>query len=101
MHLVSTYNYPLAHNIPVETVVEYLLQAPRITRDIAPVGWKFLDPPRDGTIMLVWQPPQLGTQFASDGLIWADAEYAFDTDARGYVSYENILLGFCRKLIVT
>ncbi len=75
----------------METVVEYLLHAPRIMRDIAPVGWKFLDPPRDGTIMLVWQPPQLGTHFASDGYVWADAEYAFDTDARGYVSLKSVL----------
>ncbi len=74
----------------METVVEYLLHAPKITRDIAPVGWKFLDPPRDGTIMLVWQPPQLGTHFASDGFVWADAEYAFDTDARGYVSLKSV-----------
>jgi hypothetical protein len=85
----------LAQNIPVEAVVEYLLQAPRIARDLAPVGWKFLDPPRDGTIMLVWQPPQLETHFASDGLIWADAEYAFDTNARGYVSSEYIARILC------
>ena len=37
--------------------------------------------------MLVWQPlGKMGTQFASDGYIWADPETAFSSEARGYVS---------------
>ncbi|KAL9600758.1 MAG: hypothetical protein Q9219_002999 [cf. Caloplaca sp. 3 TL-2023] len=47
--------------------------------------WTFVDAPADGTSMLVWQPlAKLGTEFASDGYIWADAEQAFSSQAKGY-----------------
>jgi hypothetical protein len=85
---VSRNRYPLLpSNISLETVVDFLLQAPKIVRDLQPMCWEMLDAPRDGTLMLVWQPSnQLGTNFASDGYIWADAEQAFNTESRGYVS---------------
>lgn len=36
--------------------------------------------------MLTWQPlNQLGTNFSSDGYVWADVEQAFTFEARGYV----------------
>lgn len=36
--------------------------------------------------MLVWQPlAKLGTEFASDGYIWADPEQAFSSHTKGYV----------------
>ena len=35
--------------------------------------------------MLVWQPPQLGTAFASDGYVWADAETALVHEHNGEV----------------
>lgn len=48
--------------------------------------WTFLDGPQDGSVMLTWQPlNQLGTNFASDGYVWADVEQAFTFEARGYV----------------
>lgn len=48
--------------------------------------WTFLDGPQDGTVMLTWQPlNHLGTNFASDGYVWADVEQAFTFEARGYV----------------
>jgi len=50
------------------------------------MNWMFLDAPEDGTVMLVWQPlNQSGTQSATDGYIWADAEQAFSSEVRGYV----------------
>ena len=61
--------------------------------------WTFLDAPQDGTVMLVWQPlAQLGTKFAPDGYIYADAEEVFAHQHRGYVcafasdakSYNNV-----------
>ena len=70
----------------VETIVDYLLQAPNITRSTAPMNWTYLEAPGDGTVLLVWQPPQLATHFASDGFVWADPEQAFSLDAKGYVS---------------
>lgn len=47
--------------------------------------WTFLDGPQDGTVMLTWQSlNHLGTNFASDGYVWADAEQAYTYDVRGY-----------------
>ena len=69
----------------VETIVDYLLQAPSITRQTSPMIWTYLNAPVDGTVLLVWQPPQLGPNYASDGYIWADPEQAFTLDAKGYV----------------
>ncbi|KAL4810868.1 hypothetical protein BDV18DRAFT_128141 [Aspergillus unguis] len=86
MHLVSRNRYPLMHMMPTETVVEYLLSAPKIVREAQPMHWTFLDGPQDGSVMLTWQPlNHLGTNFASDGYVWADAEQAFTFEARGYV----------------
>ncbi|KAL4922855.1 hypothetical protein BDW62DRAFT_3863 [Aspergillus aurantiobrunneus] len=86
MHLVSRNRYPLMHMMPTDTVVEYLLSAPKIVREAQPMHWTFLDGPQDGTVMLTWQPlNHLGTNFASDGYVWADAEQAFTFEARGYV----------------
>jgi len=55
-------------------------------RDTSPVAWTyFATPPQDGTVLLTWQSPRMNTQFASDGMVWADAESAFDMNIRGYV----------------
>ncbi|KAL4752758.1 hypothetical protein BDW72DRAFT_170505 [Aspergillus terricola var. indicus] len=86
MHLVSRNRYPLMHMMPTDTVVDYLLSAPKIVREAHPMHWTFLDGPQDGTVMLTWQPlNHLGTNFASDGYVWADVEQAFTFEARGYV----------------
>ncbi|OQD68620.1 hypothetical protein PENDEC_c033G03740 [Penicillium decumbens] len=84
MHLISRHVYPNMHMMPSETAVEYLTSAPRVCRQ-QPMHWSFLDGPADGTVMLTWQPlAQLGTNFASDGYVWADVEQAFTFEARGY-----------------
>ncbi len=76
-------------------VVEYLIQAPRIVKEQAPMNWQFLTSPQDGDILLVWQPPQMGAQEASDGYVWADPETAFSSEMRGYVRTWSSLLGAC------
>lgn len=76
--------------------MNYLLEAPRITREAAGMSWTFLDAPQDGTVMLVWQPlAQMGTSASSDGYLWADPEQAFSSEAKGYVrlSRESISEG--------
>ncbi|KAF7714776.1 Uncharacterized protein PECH_007325 [Penicillium ucsense] len=84
MHLVSRNRYPNMHMMPTETALEYLLSAPR-TCQTQPMRWTFLDGPQDGTVMLTWQPlNHLGTNFASDGYIWADPEQVFTFEARGF-----------------
>lgn len=35
--------------------------------------------------MLIWQPPQLGTHSATDGLVYYGPEAAFSSEVRGYV----------------
>ena len=85
VHLLSNFRFPTVAHMTVEAIVDYLLQAPNITRHTAPMNWTYLDAPADGTVLLVWQPSQLGNHFASDGYIWADPEQAFSLDAKGYV----------------
>ncbi|KAL1966338.1 hypothetical protein VTN77DRAFT_4691 [Rasamsonia byssochlamydoides] len=85
MHLVSRSRYPVMNALPTETVVDYLISAPKVVRELQPMHWTFLDGPPDGTTLLTWQPlNHLGTNFASDGYVWADAEQAFTFEARGY-----------------
>lgn len=56
-------------------VTKWLLAAPKIARDTAPFFWTYVDTPQDGTIFLTWQPLQrLGTEFSTDGYIWAGQE---------------------------
>ncbi|RDW85246.1 hypothetical protein BP6252_02836 [Coleophoma cylindrospora] len=81
VHLISTFRYPMLHQIHHEKVAQMLLQAPKIARDQAPFYWTYLDRPAAGTILLTWQPLSiLGTDFASDGFIWAPAETAFQME---------------------
>ncbi|KIV93100.1 hypothetical protein PV10_04341 [Exophiala mesophila] len=85
MHLISKHRYALANNPSFETITNYLLEAPKIVRDLQPMHWQFLDTPQDGTMMLTWQPLEyLATNFASDGYIWADVEVVFKTEVKGY-----------------
>ncbi|EEH38226.1 hypothetical protein PAAG_01147 [Paracoccidioides lutzii Pb01] len=85
MHLVSSYRYPLTSTLSHETAVDYLISAPKVVRELQTVHWMFLDGPPDGTVLLTWQPLNyLGTNFASDGYFWADAEQLYSTEIRGY-----------------
>ncbi|KIX98330.1 uncharacterized protein Z520_05631 [Fonsecaea multimorphosa CBS 102226] len=85
LHLVSKYRYPITSNPAVDTIVGYLLEAPKIVRDLQPMQWQFLDTPADGTLILEWQPLEyLGTSYASDGFIWADVEHVYKSEVRGY-----------------
>ena len=73
-------------NVNLDTIVEALLQAPKIAKEVAPMSWMFLDAPRDGSVMLVWQAlSSLGTRSASDGYVWGDPEQAFSQEHKGYV----------------
>ncbi|KAF1973381.1 DUF1750-domain-containing protein [Bimuria novae-zelandiae CBS 107.79] len=85
IHLVSSYRFPTLPSIQPQQALEYLLRAPEIVRNASPVAWTFFThPPADGTALLVWQPPRMGTHFASDGLIWADAEVSYEMNLSGF-----------------
>lgn len=86
VHLISSYRFPTLPGLQAAQALEYLIKGPQIVRDTSPVAWTFLSaPPPDGTVILTWQPPRMGTMFASDGMVWADAESAYDMNVRGYV----------------
>lgn len=72
-------------NPNIEQIVNYLIEAPKIMREVAPVQWQYLDGPPDGSMFLVWQPLEMQTNFASDGYVWSDAETPFNSEVRGYV----------------
>ncbi|RMD44078.1 hypothetical protein DV735_g1064, partial [Chaetothyriales sp. CBS 134920] len=85
MHLISKHRYPIINNYSLETIVGYLLEAPKIMRDLQPVQWQFIDAPPDGTIFLAWQPLEyMATTMASDGYIWADPEHVAKSEMHGY-----------------
>lgn len=81
VHLVSSYRYPTMPRMDMNEVAKWLMTAPQIARDRAPFFWTYLDKPADGTILLTWQPLQrLGTNFATDGFVWAPPEQVYKHD---------------------
>ncbi|KAH6704052.1 hypothetical protein BKA61DRAFT_493798 [Leptodontidium sp. MPI-SDFR-AT-0119] len=88
VHLVSTYRFPQLAQIHPDKVAEYLLSAPKIARDQATFYWTYLDRPADGTVLLVWQSPQLGSDFPSDGYIWSPGESPFAIEVTGGYTLE-------------
>jgi hypothetical protein len=88
VHLVSSFRYPAIPRLDLNEVAKWLMSAPQVARDRAPVFWTYLDKPADGTILLTWQPLQrLGVNFATDGYIWAPPEQVFKHDlGNGLVS---------------
>ncbi|CZT06080.1 uncharacterized protein RAG0_11915 [Rhynchosporium agropyri] len=88
VHLVSSYRFPQLAQIHPDKVAEYLLGAPKIARDQATFYWTYLDRPADGTVLLVWQSPQLGSEFPSDGYIWSPGESPFAIEVQGGYTLE-------------
>ncbi|KAI5466781.1 hypothetical protein BGZ63DRAFT_7662 [Mariannaea sp. PMI_226] len=81
VHLISSFRYPVMPRLDINEVAKWLMSAPQVARDRAPFFWTYLDKPADGTILLTWQPLQrLGTNFATDGFIWAPPEQLYKQD---------------------
>ncbi|KIW05629.1 uncharacterized protein PV09_03500 [Verruconis gallopava] len=85
LHLMSTYQFPLMQRVGLPQVLQNLLQAPQIVREMKPMAWTYLQPPQDGTMFLTWQPPRMGNTFATDGYIWLDQEMTYRQNISGYV----------------
>jgi hypothetical protein len=67
--------------IDLQEVTKWLYQAPKIAQHQAPFYWTYIDSPKDGSVLLTWQPlSRLGTEFASDGYVWAGPETYFQQD---------------------
>jgi len=103
VHLLSLFKFPhQPSQLPRDTVLEYLLQAPKIVREVAAVVWQYLTPSActDGTVLLAWQPTnQLGTSYATDGYVWGGTESQYSVQVRGYVSCRSSLLATGRKYL--
>ncbi|KAF2272134.1 DUF1750-domain-containing protein [Westerdykella ornata] len=85
VHLISSFQFPKVAALLPAQALEHLLRAPTIVKSAQPVAWTYLStPPPDGSMFLAWQSPRMGTNFASDGLVWADAEMSFEVSVRGY-----------------
>ncbi|KAK7430873.1 hypothetical protein QQZ08_002663 [Neonectria magnoliae] len=81
VHLISSFRYPAMPRLDLNEVAKWLMNAPQVARDRAPFFWTYLDKPTDGTILLTWQPLQrLGTNFATDGFVWAPPEQIYKHD---------------------
>ncbi|KAM0564065.1 hypothetical protein ACHAPJ_000273 [Fusarium lateritium] len=81
VHLISSFRYPVMPRLDLNEVAKWLMSAPQVARDRAPFFWTYLDKPTDGTILLTWQPLQrLGTNFATDGYVWAPPEQLYKHD---------------------
>ena len=92
---VNNFRYPTAQRLSLDSVFEYLLQAPQIVKQLQPMHWEYLNGPQDGTMYLCWQPPSRQGQFASDGYVWNDQESMFTQDVRGYVSFPACAVHIC------
>ncbi|PHH92271.1 hypothetical protein CDD83_8196 [Cordyceps sp. RAO-2017] len=81
VHLISSSRYPTMPRVDLNDVTKWLMGAPQVARGGAPFFWTYLDKPNDGTIFLTWQPLQrLGTNFATDGFVWAPPEQVYKQD---------------------
>ncbi|EFQ26441.1 hypothetical protein CGRA01v4_05588 [Colletotrichum graminicola] len=75
-HLISANHYADQARVDLNQVTKWLMAAPQVAKDKAPFFWTYLDRPRDGQVYLTWQPlKRLGTNFASDGMIWGPEQY--------------------------
>ncbi|KAI9725563.1 MAG: hypothetical protein M1828_003051 [Chrysothrix sp. TS-e1954] len=86
VHLISTARYPFEpRQLSIDKAFASLYQAPRIVKEQSPVAWQYLDPPRDGTLFLAWQPlMQNENTYASDGYVWAEPESVYHQAFNGY-----------------
>ncbi|TAQ89955.1 hypothetical protein B7494_g1738 [Chlorociboria aeruginascens] len=89
VHLLSTYRFPSLPTLPPDKAAEWLLNAPKIARDASAFHWTYIDKPLDGTVLLTWQSLNtVGTEFPSDGYIWAPIETAFQMEIAGGYTLE-------------
>ncbi|SPN96816.1 uncharacterized protein DNG_00336 [Cephalotrichum gorgonifer] len=92
VHLLSAHGYALMPRVDVQNVVKWLSDAPRVAKNQSPFHWTYLDGPVDGTILLTWQPlARLGTNFSSDGFVWAGPEQLFKQDLGNGLALEIYL----------
>lgn len=68
----------------MEQAFRYLLDAPTIVKQTAPVAWTYVTAPQDGTLWLEWISPRNEYRFPSDGYVWGDPEQSYQQEFGGY-----------------
>ncbi|KAF2724238.1 DUF1750-domain-containing protein [Polychaeton citri CBS 116435] len=85
VHLISGHRFPMIQSLPINQVFKYLIDAPTLVKQIAPMSWQYLTAPPEGTIWLEWIPQHKSNQqFASDGYVWADPETTYRENLGGF-----------------
>ncbi|QIW96024.1 hypothetical protein AMS68_001542 [Peltaster fructicola] len=85
VHLISSHSYPIIAQINIEQAFGFLLQAPPVVKQIAPMSWTYVNAPQEGTVWLEWlSPAQNGGRFPSDGYVWSDPEQSYRHNVNGY-----------------
>lgn len=85
MHLISAHRYPTFHQLNIDQAYQFLFEAPKVVKQIAPMAWQYLAGPPTGTVFLTWIGGRMQGQFASDGYVWIDQEQRYTQDVGGYV----------------
>lgn len=82
---MCSHNYPLIAQLAPEQAVRFLIEAPMVVKQLAPMSWNYVSAPQDGTIWLEWMSPrQNNGRFATDGYVWNDPEQAFRMSVNGF-----------------
>jgi hypothetical protein len=84
VHLISGHRLPLLPQLTIDQAFRYLLDAPTIVKQTAPMAWTYVTAPQDGTLWLEWISPRNDYRFPSDGYVWGDPEQPFQQDFGGY-----------------
>ncbi|GAB7347587.1 hypothetical protein MBLNU459_g4468t1 [Dothideomycetes sp. NU459] len=84
VHLISGQKYPQQQQLNIDQAYQYLFEAPKVVKQIAPMSWQYLSGPNDGTVFLTWIGPRMQNQFPTDGYVWADPEQRYTHDFGGY-----------------
>lgn len=85
MHLISGNPYPYLPHMGLEQAFQYLFEAPKIVKQLAPMAWQYLQAPQDGKVFLTWIGGRMSQTFPTDGYVWADQERHYHQDVGGYV----------------
>ena len=85
VHLISLHRFPLIASLNFEQAFRYLIDAPSIVKQIAPMSWNYVQAPQDGTLWLEWIPQERNDHpFPSDGYVWGDPEQTYRQEIGGY-----------------
>lgn len=85
VHLISAHRFPQVANLDFQQAFRYLIDAPTIVKQHAPMSWQYVPPPPDGTMWLEWIPLDKNDHpYPSDGYVWGDMEQSYRQEIGGY-----------------